>query len=194
MQAITDLRTLHLRAIESATTVLARVTPTDLARPTPCTGWDLRTLIGHVIGQNHGFAEAVERGDAPVEAFAGRPPDPDRIEAAWRASSDRLTSAFASADADRQVRLVEISRDVTFPLATVVGFQLLDTVVHTWDVATALGEPFRPDDELVAATVAQAERVPGGPARTRSGAAFAPALTPSGDDGWSRALALLGRR
>jgi len=45
----------------------------------------------------------------------------------------------------------------------VVGFQLLDTVIHTWDMATALGTKFRPDDELVDATLSQARLVPGAP-------------------------------
>ncbi|HEX2810782.1 MAG TPA: TIGR03086 family metal-binding protein [Kineosporiaceae bacterium] len=193
METILDLRPLHLRALGTAGTVLARVAPVDLERATPCVGWNLLTLIAHMIGQNHGFASAVELGDAPVSAYAGRPPEPGRIGAVWGESADRLAAAFAAADLDRPVRLVEISRDLMFSVATVVGFQLLDTVVHAWDVATALGERFRPDDELVATTLAQARSVPGGPARTRDGAAFAPAVPASGNDDWSELLALLGR-
>lgn len=176
---------LHRRALAVAGAVVARVRPADLTRPTPCAGWDLGALLGHMIGQNHGFAEAVETGSAPRSAYAPRP-------TGWPGSADRLSTAFAAAPADRTVLLVEISGEQRFPVHVVAGFHLLDTVVHTWDVAAALGEPFRPDDDLVAETLAQARRVPTGPARERPGAAFAPERPAAGDD-WDRTLALLGR-
>ncbi len=173
--------------------VLARVRDTDLSRPTPCAGWDLQALIGHVVGQNHGFAQAVEAPDAPLAAFAARPPDPGGAAHGWRTSADRVAGAFAAAPLDREVLLVEISPDTRFPVATVVGFHLLDTVVHAWDLATSLGEAFRPDDELIAATLAQARQVPDGPARRRPAATFAPSLPLEGSDDWTDTLALLGR-
>ncbi len=80
MTISTDLRPLHRRALDVAGPVLARVRPDDLTRSTPCTGWDLHTLLAHVLGQNHGFADAVESPDAPVAAFAHRPPDPDGVD------------------------------------------------------------------------------------------------------------------
>lgn len=190
----TDLRPLHRRALAAATPVLDGVRAADLAAPTPCAGWDLLALLGHVIGQNHGFAAAVEAPDAPVSAFADRPPAPDGTAAAWAASAARLTAAFDAADLDRRVLLAELSSENRFPVATVVGFHLLDTVVHAWDVATALDIPFRPDDELVAATLTVAKAVPTGATRQRPGATFAPVLPDDGTDDWRHALALLGRR
>jgi uncharacterized protein (TIGR03086 family) len=193
MQTTLDLRPLHRRALDLAGKVIATIGPGDLDRPTPCTGWDLRALLGHAIGQNYGFAAAVEGPDAPVAAYAARPPETGDVEAAWTESADRLAAAFAAAPLDRPVLLAEFSAEHRFPVSTVVGFQLLDTVVHTWDIATALGRPFRPDDELVAATLAIAERVPTGEARERPGAAFASVRPDDGSDDWRHALALLGR-
>jgi uncharacterized protein (TIGR03086 family) len=193
VQNIVDLRPLHRRALDDAGRLLARVGPTDLDRRTPCAGWDLRALLAHLIGQNHGFAAAVAGQDAPREAFAPRDPPPDAVAAAWRDSADLLTAAFAAAPLDREVLLVEISTDRRVPVAAAVGFQLLDTVVHTWDVATSLGESYRPDDELVAATLAQARRIPDGPAREGPRAAFGPSRPVLGEDGWRDALALVGR-
>ena len=192
-----DQRELHRRALADAESVVDRIGPADLARATPCAGWDLRALLAHMIGQNHGFAEAVEGAasgvDVPRSAFADRPPDPDGIGSAWRASADRLTAAFAAASLDDPALLVEISEQTRFPVSTAVGFQLLDTVVHTWDVATALDLPYRPDDELVGATLASARRVPDGPNRDVPGAAFAPSRSVPGADDWTETLALLGR-
>lgn len=187
-----DPRPLHRRALDSAGTVLARVRPADLVRPTPCAGWDLHALLGHIIGQNHGFADAVGTADAPLAAYADRPPEPAGVGEAWQTSADVLATAFAAAPLDRRVLLAEFSDEVRFPVARVVGFHLLDTAVHAWDVATALGETFRPDDDIVAETLAQARQIPDGPNRLQLGASFAPALAGDGDD-WNDALALLGR-
>jgi uncharacterized protein (TIGR03086 family) len=191
---IIDVRPLHRRALDLTSSVVDRIGPADLARSTPCEDWDLAALLGHMIGQNYGFAAAV-RGplDAPLAAFAARPPGADPA-ADWRASADHIAAAFAGADLQRPLLLAEVSTEQRFPAWIAIGFQLLDTVVHGWDVATALGVPFTPDKELVTATLRIAERVPTGPARELPGASFAPVL-PAGDDAgdWQRALALLGR-
>jgi uncharacterized protein (TIGR03086 family) len=204
-----DLRPLHRRALAAAGEVIAAVSPADLGRATPCAGWTLRDLLGHLFGQNHGFARAVEVPDTPASAYADRTPapadppdplDPAGVMAGWRTSADRVAAAFAAAVLDRPVLLAEVSAEVRFPAGTVVGFHLLDTVVHTWDVAASLGQAHLPDGDLVAATLDQARRIPDGPARLRPGAAFAPALPPSGPGfgadpagDWGVALAMLGR-
>jgi len=194
MTSVVDLRPLHRRALDEAGVVLARILPRDLARPTPCAGWDLHTLVAHVLGQNHGFADAVEFTDAPRSAFAPRPPDPSGLAPAWRASADRVAEAFADAPPDREVRLAEISPQTRFPVATALGIHLLDTVVHTWDIATTMGETFRPDEELVVATLTRARQVPDGPARQGPDAVFAPPLPATdGAEAWEYVLALLGR-
>ena len=100
--------------------------------------------------------------------------------------------AFATADPDRDVWLAEFGRRV--PLAAAVGFHLLDTLVHGWDVAVAVGRPLDYDDELAAAGLALAETVPDGPLRDAPGAAFAHAVpVGAGATVWERALALTGR-
>src|SRR3954470_17335768 len=81
----------------------------DLARTTPCTGWDLRTLAAHMVGQNRGFAAAIAAGDAAAGEYASPPvEDAADLLRAWDESVERLLAACANADPDRQVRLVEI--------------------------------------------------------------------------------------
>ncbi len=182
-------------ALAAARAVLSRVETTDLCCPTPCRGWDVRTLIEHMIGQNEGFATALGEGDADVTAYAPRPLcGQDELMFAWDESVGHLLTAAGAADPGRPVRLVEIAPDATFHAAAAVGMHLLDTVIHTWDLATALGESYRPGQDLLDLVVAGSLRVPGGEARTGPDAAFAcsiPALT---TDPWTIALARLGRR
>ncbi|MFC4944130.1 TIGR03086 family metal-binding protein [Pseudonocardia sp. GCM10023141] len=198
MTTITDLRPLHLRALVDAHRIVAAVRPADLTLPTPCTDWDLRALLAHMIGQNHGFAAAIADGDAPVESFAPLPPDPDDIIGDWTRSADRLTAAFTAAAPDQQVRLVEISAEQPFPLTMVAMFQLVDTVIHNWDVATTIGMAYRPDDDQLAASLGIARQIPDGADRERPGAAFAHAVPATDDptttDDWTTTLALLGRQ
>jgi uncharacterized protein (TIGR03086 family) len=185
MQSILEL---HRRSLEAIRPIVARVRPADLDRPTPCAGWDLRALLAHMIGQDHGFAAAV-LADVSVDAFAPRVPS----IAAHEAGAALVTAAFATADPARPVLLAEFDGR-RFPIRSVIGFHLLDTLVHGWDVAGSLGIEVDYDDDLVAAVQAQAELVPGGPARTAPDAAFAPARPIAAEsDGWARTLALLGR-
>lgn len=193
MPTITATPALHRRALDAVTDLLADTTPADLDRPTPCAGWDLRRLLAHMIGQNHGFAAAAEH-DAGIEAFADRPVDGD-VSRAWTESADRVADALAAAAAvdGRTILLAEFAEYGRLPAPFVLGMQLLDSVVHGWDVATALGVRYRPDDELVAVTLQIARTVPAGAGREQPGASFAPPVAADTDDPWVEALRLLGR-
>ncbi|MBW4720712.1 TIGR03086 family metal-binding protein [Saccharothrix obliqua] len=178
---------LHRRAVDAVRPLVAAVTPADLDRPTPCADWDLRALLAHMIGQDHGFAAAV-RADVTAEAFAPRAPSP----AAHARSADLVVTAFAAAP-DRQVLLPELAGR-RFPLPVVIGFHLVDTLVHGWDVAASLGTGIDYPADLVTAALRQAEHIPDGPTRTAPGAPFAPALPTAADaPDWHRTLTLLGR-
>jgi uncharacterized protein (TIGR03086 family) len=190
-----DIIGLRRRATTAVEPVLARVRTIDLSVPTPCVGWDLRALLEHMTGQDHGFAAAVRAGstaDVDATAFAPRPLGTNPATAA-AASATEVGTAFAEAAAepDRTVWLPEFGH--RFPLEQVAGFHLIDTLVHGWDVAVALGIAVDYDDELVAAGLTQAGRVPTGAARERPGAPFAPVRASEGTDPWERTLALLGR-
>ncbi len=187
-----DLRLQHRRALAQAGEIVAPIHAGDLARSTPCAGWDLQTLLTHMIGQNDGFATAATAGHAPRSAYTRQTVTVSDLASEWHRSADRVLAAFAHADTGDQVLLIEVNPDSPVPVATAVGMHLLDTVIHTWDVASSLGNPYRPDDELLDIVATGARRVPAGASRT--GAAFAPALTTDPADPWLETLALLGRQ
>ena len=189
---------LHRRTVAGIGPVLARVDPADLARPTPCTGWDLRALLEHMTGQDHGFAAAVRAartgGEVDVAAFAPRPLGPSPA-ATLTAGLDEVVAAFAEG-ADGLVLLPEFG--ARLPVPVIVQMHLIDTLVHGWDVAAALGVQAdyveRLDAEVVAAALAMSEQVPDDESREAPGAPFAHALpAPAGADPWTRVLTLLGR-
>jgi len=148
MHAIGDLRPQHRRALAQAGEIIAGVGPGDLARSTPCAGWDLQALLTHMIGQNDGFAAAVTTGDAPRSAYSRAAVTASDLASEWHRSADRLLAAFAHAHADDEVLLIEINPGSTFPVAAALGMHMLDIVIHTWDVASSVvDEPLRRQPE-----------------------------------------------
>jgi uncharacterized protein (TIGR03086 family) len=154
----------------------------------------------HVVGQHQGFAAAA-RGAGPDLALWADAPVGDDPAGAFRRTAEDLRTAFAeAAAADRKLWLPEIRDGGPFPLEVAVGFQLVDTLVHGWDVAAALGAPaglaaaVNADPELAGALVSVSELVPAGPQSRGPGRAFRDRRPQEDVYGpFERALALLGR-
>ncbi len=182
-----DLRSHHRSAVADAAQLVRRVSPDDLAGSTPCGDWTLADLLAHMIGQHRGFAAAAREGDAPGAAYT---PQPFTL-ASWDASVADLLAAFDEADPDGQAVLCEIA-PTPLPMSRVVAAQLLDTVVHSWDIARALGEWHEPSAELGSLVAEIARSVPDDDRRTRPNSAFAPSRRHSGSV-WATTLAHLGR-
>jgi uncharacterized protein (TIGR03086 family) len=184
---IDDPRLLHRVALDEANEFVARVTGEDLGKPTPCGEWSLGDLLAHMIGQHRGFAVAVNDHDAPASAYESVPFDPS----SWDSSVARLISAFDHAVLDDTAVLIEV-RSAPLTVSWILAAQTLDTAVHTWDIAHALGQWYEPPADVVTAVADLAATIPDGEGRARPGSAFAPALPLDGSP-WERALSQLGR-
>ena len=110
MLIITELRALHAGALADCSEFVDVAARTDLRQPTPCRGWDLAALLGHMAGQNAGFAAAVQGGDADRSAYEPPPITPQTLLTTWAASVDRVRAAFARADPQAEVNLAELGR------------------------------------------------------------------------------------
>jgi uncharacterized protein (TIGR03086 family) len=189
-----DIRRLDRRAQAFAGEIIAQVRPERLSVPTPCPDWTLYGLLRHIVSQNEGFAAAAEGGETRLSQWRDGRLDGDP-RGAYERSAALVDEAFgAEGVLDRKFSLPEVRDGGRFPAALAIGFHLVDTVVHAWDVAASIGAPWRPDEELVAASLAIALKVPDGPADRGPGLAFERAIdisaeTPDRD----RLLALLGR-
>jgi uncharacterized protein (TIGR03086 family) len=191
---MTDLREYHREATDVARAVVGGVDEAALGAATPCAGWDLGRLLAHMTGQNHGFAASARGETRDMGIWADRPVGA-RPAAVFGASADDVTAAFAADGAlQRGFWLPEIRAGGAFPAKLAIGFHLVDTVVHAWDVAKSLGVEVEFGPGVLAATLPIALAVPGGAARLTETAAFAPAVPSSGAaPPLDRILAALGR-
>jgi uncharacterized protein (TIGR03086 family) len=193
-----DIRRLHRSAVLQSIDVVNTVTPADLNRTTPCSGWTLGTLLDHMTVQHRGFAAAA-RGNGADKAI-WRPEtvtdavraDPAGVYAA--AAHDVLDAFAADGVTEAPFALPDFGPDMTFPGVMAIGFHFVDYAVHGWDVAATLGRPFAPAADVVAAALPMVMMIPDGDFRNTPDAPFGPAVIASGTTDFEKILAHLGRR
>ncbi|MFG2140955.1 TIGR03086 family metal-binding protein [Streptomyces sp. NPDC048650] len=188
------LRRLNARAVRDSVTLVRRLTPGDLLRPTPCSAWTLADLLAHMTAQHNGFAAAALGHGQDLSHWSVEPLGEDPV-AQYRDAAERVIAAFATVESpDRAFALPEFTRARTFPAARAIGFHLIDYVVHSWDVARALDIAYAPGSELLEAALPIARAVPDGDFRLAPDSAFRPALAAGADTGTlEKILAALGR-
>ncbi|WP_051114013.1 TIGR03086 family metal-binding protein [Actinopolymorpha alba] len=170
-----DLVVLDAKAVQASIDLVAQATAADMTKPTPCIGWTLYGLLAHMATEHYGFA-AASRGDADPAAWKPRSLGDDPVRA-YRASAEHLLEAFAADGVpERKFLLPEFSADQPFPARQAISFHLVDYVVHSWDVAKALGTTVELDDDVVEAAFDIAMIVPTGAARLAPGAVFGPEM------------------
>jgi uncharacterized protein (TIGR03086 family) len=165
---------LDARAVEATVSVAKRAGLADLDRPTPCAGWNLGDLIGHMTSQHYGWMAAAAGHGADLSVWQPGPPVADPVGEYAEAARRVLEVFGADGVLDREFALAEISPVLRFPAAQAISFHFIDYLVHGWDLARSLGVDYQPEPDLLAAALPVALAVPGGKARTRDGAAFAP--------------------
>jgi uncharacterized protein (TIGR03086 family) len=127
------------RAINYTLGSLHLVGPDGLTRRTPCTGWDLRALLGHLDDSLAALREAVEVGQVGLTPAAADAPPPADPVAALRSRACQLLGAWTGS---RGRRLVAVGDQPLFAgLVTAAG--AVEVAVHGWDVAAACGR-YRP--------------------------------------------------
>ncbi|MFC9251861.1 TIGR03086 family metal-binding protein [Amycolatopsis thailandensis] len=189
---IDELRFLDAIVTRTSLDLVAKITPADLTKPTPCSAWTLHGLLAHMATQHHGFAAAAD-GESDLEHWRLLPLGDDPVET-YRASVNRVLNAFVPHDlADRKFALPEFSTEVTFTAEQALGFHFVDYLVHSWDVAKTLGLPVKFEQEVLDAGLKFAESIPDGRNRTAPGAAFGPAVAATGPSDLDTIVALLGR-
>ena len=122
------------------------VTPDQMGAPTPCTEWDVRALLNHMMGTvivfGGGSAEGDVVGDDPSSVF--RQATKTNLEA-WRQPG-------------------AMERTMTLPFGDVPGsvamsINMMDSYVHGLDLAVATGQEERVDPGLAETMLSMAKEM-----------------------------------
>ena len=145
----------HLeRTLGAVAGLLALVPARGWARPTPCDGWDVRAVANHLAtvtdkftrfaAGEHGVVREDRRdwlGDDPGTGFSVVAAQSSQ---AWRGHPDALGRTCRLPFGD-------------FDGATAAGINLLDAVVHGWDISTTTDQPWFPEPRAVELSLEVAE-------------------------------------
>jgi uncharacterized protein (TIGR03086 family) len=144
--------------------------------------------------QHRGFAAAAAGRGGDPEVWTAGASAADPVQE-YITAAELVIAAFAAPGVlGRGFALPEIIPGVAFPALQAISFHFIDYVVHGWDVARSLGQPYQLDADLVLAALPVAAAVPEGERRLRPGAAFRPGLLQPAEAGpMDRILAMLGR-
>ncbi len=153
-----DIRTVFARAMATGGDVVAGVRPDQLDGPTPCPDYDVRTLMGHLVGVLERVA-LMGRGENPFQA-------PDRVTgladdawlAAWSDAAQRVEEAWA--DDASLTRIVHLPWAQDSGAVTLASYTS-EITVHTWDLATATGQHPAWDAEVIETAWEASRGMPG---------------------------------
>lgn len=118
----------------------------DWTAPTPDDDWDVTALVRHVVEEQQ-WVPLLLAGRTVGEARSRLLPLGDDLPAEWNRYSAEATRAWASVDPDA---VVDLSYD-RVPASAYLREQASDVIVHTWDLARAVGGNESLGDTLVSA-------------------------------------------
>ncbi|MFE4623195.1 TIGR03086 family metal-binding protein [Streptomyces mirabilis] len=187
-----DPRPLYTRATEQIAALVATVRPEQLAGPTPCAEFDVRTLLSHMAGGTRRIAVVGAGGDGmAVRPFLDGVED-DRWSAAYEEVRTEVRKSWA--DDARLDALVTVPWGEAPGRIALSGY-VMEAVTHTWDLSESLGRPLVLDPELAEFALGIARRVLPDERRDDEELPFDSAVpAPEGADAYGRLAAYLGRR
>ena len=184
-----DVRDRYARALEHFGQKVSGVRGDQWSSPTPCSEWDVRALVNHLVYENlwvppllagATIADVGDRFDGDVLG--------DDPSGAWSASAASALAAISAPGAmDRLVHLSfgdRAGREYAEQLFT-------DLVIHGWDLARATGANEAIEPEFI--DVLYAESAPREDALKASGVFGDLVVPPEGADTQTRLLAIFGR-
>ena len=142
-------------AADAAARTVEHVAPAQFDGPTPCTEWDVRTLLNHlIVWTSYSLAARAEGGSVGQELidrdFAA---DPD-FAADYRAQLDRALAAWS--DPATWERSLDVMGS-PMPSADVAALNIAEMVLHGWDLAAATGQGYTVSEPAAAAAMRAVE-------------------------------------
>jgi uncharacterized protein (TIGR03086 family) len=130
-------------ALDAAERILLAVRDDQWHDPTPCTDWQVRDVVNHMVVGNDLFARIV-RHEPPATARA-MPGTGPAFLSAYRDSAAALLDAFRQPGMLQEVFTVPVG---TVPGIVALHLRIVEMLVHGWDVARAIGYPATFPDDL----------------------------------------------
>jgi uncharacterized protein (TIGR03086 family) len=180
-----DPRPLYGDALDWVTGLVAGVRSDQLTGSTPCSEFDVRTLLGHVVATIDKIRVIGEGGSPFTMPHVAPLPADDHWTGTLAEAVERMWAVWSD---DTRLDAVLTAPWGTAPGRGVLWGYLNETLVHGWDVAVATGQEPETDPALVGAVLAMAQRMI--PAEPRGGEMpFAPVVAPAPEAGPTERLA-----
>lgn len=168
------------RAAAGAALRIAAVRPEQRGSATPCSAWDVAALLEHMAG-----------GPAYLLGALGRPAPTGIDVASYRDAAAACVAALREPGALEQ--RTQSPAGFEWSLAEAAAGTAMDQLVHTWDLAVAVGGDRTLDRDVVDAVVGMF--LPHMPDIGRSAGIVGPAVAVADDaPPQDRLLAAMGRR
>lgn len=143
---MTEVKDLFQRALDRYGRLVHSVGDDQWHDQTPCTEWDVRMLVNHLVSENLWMPPLL---DGKTIADVGNSLDGDLLgqdpRSAWDGSADLVSQAVRAVPLDRGVHLsygVVPAQHYIFELFT-------DLTIHGWDLARSIGADRTLDAESV---------------------------------------------
>ncbi len=132
-----DIVQLHEQAVDETVCLVGSVRSDQMNLRTPCSDWDVRTLINHMVAGNSRFVALASKGER-----MSRQPNPDDLlgddpAQAYRRSAEEAKQAWTDP------ALLDQMFDLPFgrlPGSAALGMRLIEMVTHGWDLGKATGQ------------------------------------------------------
>lgn len=129
---------LYAEAVKSTRVLIGGVKPSQLGDATPCSEWNVKALVDHLVGGAGFFAASLE----------GVAPQPPSSGGSAQAAYDEVTGRVLAAAQKPGV----LDKSYQTPFGEMPGHAFMfgafmDTVIHGWDLARATGQNTRLNDQ-----------------------------------------------
>jgi uncharacterized protein (TIGR03086 family) len=187
---MSDVRDLFVKASKRYEEAVHQIRDDQWHLPTPCTEWDVRALMQHLVNEQLWVRPLLE-GKTIAEVgdrFDGDNLGDDPIKAWDEAAADARAAAEALKDLEQTTHL----SFGDFPAQEYLDQMVFDLHIHGWDLRTGIGADTSMDGELTSYLMPWAEVAM--KAYQQVGATAAPPPIPEGASDQTKILALSGRR
>jgi uncharacterized protein (TIGR03086 family) len=144
----TSLKELFALACERVDSKISQVSESVLNNGTPCSEWDVRALLEHMIEELHWVPPILsgKRLEGAGRDIPNKLLLPD-IQTAWERAADTAIQAVVDTDLNNEVELSSGLTKARHFLEEITT----DITIHSWDLAQGVGAESQLDEQLVEA-------------------------------------------